>query len=52
MDNFLYPLFASSQAGKNNYTFYKNPKVDELLMQARAEPDARSGTPTTTPSAR
>ncbi len=41
MDNFLYPLFASSQAGKNNYSYYKNPKVDELLKQARAEPDAQ-----------
>ena len=40
MDNFLFPLFDSKQAGLNNYTFYDNPKVDAGLLAARAEPDA------------
>ncbi len=39
MDNFLFPLFDSKQAGLNNYTFYKNPKVDAMLTAARAEPN-------------
>ncbi len=41
MDNFLYPLFYSKQAGLNNYTYYNNPEVDKMLLQARAEPDAQ-----------
>jgi peptide/nickel transport system substrate-binding protein/oligopeptide transport system substrate-binding protein len=40
MDNFLFPLFDSKQAGLNNYTFYNNPKVDAALLAARAEPNA------------
>jgi len=40
MDNFLYPLFYSKEAGQNNSTFYNNPTVDKDLLAARAEPDA------------
>jgi len=39
MDNFLYPLFYSKQAGLNNYTYYNNPEVDQMLLDARAESD-------------
>lgn len=40
MDNFLYPLFHSSEKGNNNMTFYSNPEVDKLLEDARKETDA------------
>jgi peptide/nickel transport system substrate-binding protein/oligopeptide transport system substrate-binding protein len=36
-DNFLYVLLYSNSA--NNYARYKNPQVDALLIQARAEID-------------
>lgn len=39
MDNFLYPLFYSENAGVDNMTQYKNPEVDELLLKARSTPD-------------
>jgi peptide/nickel transport system substrate-binding protein/oligopeptide transport system substrate-binding protein len=39
MDNFLYPLFHSSEKGNNNMTFYANPEVDKLLEEARKETD-------------
>lgn len=39
MDNFLYPLFHSSEKGNNNMTFYSNPEVDKLLEEARKETD-------------
>ena len=39
MDNFIYPMFYSKEAGNNNSTFYKNPTVDRMLLQARAETD-------------
>jgi oligopeptide transport system substrate-binding protein len=39
MDNFLYPLFQSSQARTGSYTFYSNKQVDELLQQARSTID-------------
>lgn len=39
MDNFLYPLFHSSEKGNNNMTFYSNPEVDRILEQARSETD-------------
>lgn len=39
MDNFLYPLFHSSEKGNNNMTFYSNPEVDKILEQARSETD-------------
>lgn len=39
MDNFLYPLFHSSEKGNNNFCFYENPEVDKLLEQARQETD-------------
>ncbi len=39
-DNFLYVLLCSDNWGaKGNYSFYKNPKVDKLLRQARRETD-------------
>lgn len=37
MDNFLYPLFHSSEKGNNNMFFYGNPEVDKLLEDARKE---------------
>lgn len=37
MDNFLYPLFHSSEKGNNNMSFYENPEVDKLLEEARKE---------------
>ena len=39
MDNFLYPLFQSSQARTGSYTFYSNKQVDDLLQQARSTVD-------------
>ncbi len=37
-DNFLYPLFFSENRGeRGNSTFYNNPKVDELILNARGE---------------
>jgi peptide/nickel transport system substrate-binding protein/oligopeptide transport system substrate-binding protein len=37
-DNFLFVNLHSSNAGsKGNYSFYKNPKVDQLLSEARRE---------------
>jgi len=41
MDNFLYPLFQSSQALTGSYTFYSNAQVDALLQQARSTVDAQ-----------
>jgi peptide/nickel transport system substrate-binding protein/oligopeptide transport system substrate-binding protein len=39
LDNFLYPLFHSSQQGAYNNSFYDNPEFDELLAQARQTTD-------------
>jgi oligopeptide transport system substrate-binding protein len=39
MDNFLYPMFYSENAGLDNMCYYNNPEVDELLMTARSTPD-------------
>ena len=41
MDNFLYPLFQSSQARTGSYTFYSNTQVDDLIQQARSTVDAQ-----------
>jgi oligopeptide transport system substrate-binding protein len=41
MDNFLYPLFQTSQARTGSYTFYSNKQVDGLLQQARSTSDAQ-----------
>jgi ABC-type transport system substrate-binding protein len=38
LDNFLYPLFHSSQS-QTMYTFYNNPEFDKLVMQARQTAD-------------
>ncbi len=38
MDNFLYPLFHSSQS-QTMYTFYNNPEFDDLVIQARQTTD-------------
>ena len=38
-DNFLYPLFESSQSPFWHGTGYSNPEVDALLQEARATPD-------------
>lgn len=40
MDNFLYPLFHSSEKGNNNLCFYGNKEVDKLLEDARKETNA------------
>lgn len=40
MDNFLYPLFHSSEKGNNNFCFYENKEVDKMLEDARKETDA------------
>ncbi|MGE5422632.1 MAG: ABC transporter substrate-binding protein [Ignavibacteriales bacterium] len=42
IDNFLYPLFHSSQIGVTNLTGYSNPMVDRLLDQARAQTSSTS----------
>ncbi|MFS0784691.1 ABC transporter substrate-binding protein [Bacillus sp. 1P06AnD] len=34
-DNFLYVLLDQDSIGSNNYTYYKNPKVHELLTAAQ-----------------
>ena len=39
MDNFLYPMFHSENAGADNMTYYKNSDVDEKLIEARKETD-------------
>ena len=40
-DNFLYPIFQSSQSAADGaFTFYSNATVDSELATARAEPDA------------
>ncbi len=39
MDNFLYPLFHSENAGADNKCYYNNPEVDGKLMEARKETD-------------
>ena len=38
-DDFLYPMFYSTQMGLNAYSFYSNPKFDALIDQARATAD-------------
>ena len=38
MDNFLYPMFYSES--HDNYAFYNNPDVDEMLTEARQMTDA------------
>ncbi len=38
LDNFLYPLFHSSQSA-TMYTFYNNPEFDDLVVQARQTTD-------------
>lgn len=39
MDNFLYPLFYSANAGVDNMSQYNNPEVDALLDEARSTAD-------------
>ena len=39
MDNFLYPLFESSQSQYGSGTAYANPEVDRLLHEARRTAD-------------
>ena len=38
MDNFLYPLFLTDSG--DNYAFYANPEVDDMLNEARQTTDA------------
>ncbi|MDQ0273601.1 ABC transporter substrate-binding protein [Cytobacillus purgationiresistens] len=38
-DNFLYVLLDEDSIGSNNYTYYKNSKVHELLTKAQASPN-------------
>jgi ABC-type oligopeptide transport system substrate-binding subunit len=42
LDNFLWPLFESSQPPQLNNAFYKNAQFDELLRQARGTADANA----------
>ncbi len=39
IDNMLYPLFDSENAGKDNTSYYSNPEVDKLIIEARKEAD-------------
>ncbi|MDO8885287.1 ABC transporter substrate-binding protein [Candidatus Oleimmundimicrobium sp.] len=39
MDNFLYPLFYSENAGADNMVYYNNSDVDKKLLEARRETD-------------
>jgi len=39
MDDFLYPMFYSSQKGLNGYSFYVNPEFDALIDEARGTAD-------------
>lgn len=36
-DNYLYSLFHSSGVGLSNFTAYRNPQVDKILDESRAE---------------
>lgn len=38
-DNFLYVLLDEDAIGSNNYTYYKNSEVHELLLKAQASSD-------------
>ncbi len=38
-DNFLYSLLASENVGQSNTSWYENPQVDELLVQAQEATD-------------
>ncbi|MDQ0156179.1 ABC transporter substrate-binding protein [Robertmurraya andreesenii] len=38
-DNFLYVLLDEDSIGSNNYSYYKNAEVHELLLKAQASPD-------------
>ncbi len=41
-DNFLFPLFHSRSFGSpGNTSFYKNPRVDEMIEKARSEPNIK-----------
>lgn len=40
-DAFLYPQWHSDNWGRGNYSFYKNPRVDELIVRARTTIDPR-----------
>lgn len=40
MDQFLSPLFSAPGAATGSFTFYDSTDVDEVLLQARATPDA------------
>jgi peptide/nickel transport system substrate-binding protein len=38
-DNFLYVLLDQDSIGSNNYTYYKNQEVHDLLIEAQSSPD-------------
>jgi peptide/nickel transport system substrate-binding protein len=40
-DAFLYPQWHSDNWGRGNYSFYKNPKVDDLIVRARTTVDSK-----------
>lgn len=43
-ENFLFPLFHSSNAGGGgNRAFFRNPRIDELIERAQRVPDAEQG---------
>lgn len=41
IDSMLYPLFDSDNIGKDNTSYYSNPEVDKLIMEARKELDEK-----------
>ncbi|WP_442956610.1 ABC transporter substrate-binding protein [Planococcus sp. CAU13] len=38
-DNFIYVLLDQDNIGSNNYTYYENPELHEILIQAQTEVD-------------
>jgi peptide/nickel transport system substrate-binding protein len=40
-DAFLYPQWHSDNWGRGNYSFYRNPKVDDLIVRARTTVDPK-----------
>lgn len=43
-DNFLYTLLSTNAIGSNNYTYYSNKKLDEILLKAQKVTDTEKRT--------
>lgn len=43
-DNFLYTLLSTNAIGSNNYTYYSNKKLDEILLKAQKTTDPEKRT--------